>query len=187
MLSLSHDSLTAAYLLMEDGVLLNAYQMQQLQMFCPHSLTPPAIVKAPPNNASFWTRKQLFSMLLPCDFDYSFPSNGVFVSDGELISSTKAPNWFRDLDSNVVHSLVQQFQGKSLDFFNVMREVLCEWLSMTGFSVSLLDLSLSSDSHVPKNLMEEISFALEYTEDVCNYKQLSTGYYKDFLAGNCVD
>ncbi|QHO16972.1 DNA-directed RNA polymerase IV subunit [Arachis hypogaea] len=47
LLSLSQDSLTAAHLLMEDGVLLNVYQMQQLQMFCAHNLTSPAIVKAP--------------------------------------------------------------------------------------------------------------------------------------------
>ncbi|NEL99657.1 hypothetical protein G3V84_23695, partial [Escherichia coli] len=90
LLSLSQDSLTAAYLLMDDGVLLNVYQMQQLQMFCPHNLTLPAIVKAPSSNTSFWSGKQLFSMLLPSNFDYSFPSNDVLVSDGELISSSEA-------------------------------------------------------------------------------------------------
>ncbi|MED6131304.1 hypothetical protein PIB30_008638 [Stylosanthes scabra] len=61
LLSLSQDSLTAAHLLMEDGVLLNVYQMQQLQMFGPHKLIQPAIVKAPSSNTSFWTGKQLFS------------------------------------------------------------------------------------------------------------------------------
>ncbi|RYQ79818.1 hypothetical protein Ahy_Scaffold1g106629 isoform A [Arachis hypogaea] len=100
LLSLSQDSLTAAHLLMEDGVLLNVYQMQQLQMFCAHNLTPPAIVKAP------------------------------------------------------------------------SKKVLCEWLSMTGFTVSLADLYLASDSYARKNMMEEISFGLQEAEHSCNFKQL---------------
>nr|KYP67245.1 DNA-directed RNA polymerase II subunit RPB1 [Cajanus cajan] len=100
LLSLSQDSLTAAYLLMEDGVLLNVYQMQQLQMFCNKRLTPPAFVKAPSCN------------------------------------------------------------------------ILCEWLSMTGFSVSLSDLYLSSDSYARKNMMEEITYGIQDAEKACNFKQL---------------
>ena len=57
--------------------------------------------------ASFWTGKQLFSLLLPPNFDYY--SNGELFNDGELIISSKALDWFRDYDSNIVHSLVQQF------------------------------------------------------------------------------
>ncbi|CAL0312687.1 unnamed protein product [Lupinus luteus] len=49
MLSLSQDSLTASYLLMEDGVLLSTYQIQQLQMLSPHNLTLPAI------ETSYWS------------------------------------------------------------------------------------------------------------------------------------
>ena len=48
-------------------------------------------------------------MLLPSNFDLY--SNGVLFSDGELINSCKALGWFRDYDSNIVHNLVQQFQG----------------------------------------------------------------------------
>ncbi|KAJ1416079.1 RNA polymerase, alpha subunit [Sesbania bispinosa] len=184
LLSLSQDSLTAAYLLMEDGVLLNVYQMQQLQMFCNKKLTPPAIVKAPSSNTSFWSGKQLFSMLLPSNFDYSFPSNGVFVSDGELISSSEASSWLRDSDCNIFQRLVEHFQGKTLDFLYGAQKVLCEWLSMIGFSVSISDLYLSSDSYARKNMMEEISYGLQEAEQACDFNQLLVDSFCDFLSGS---
>ncbi|KAL9328666.1 hypothetical protein ACSQ67_003669 [Phaseolus vulgaris] len=184
LLSLSEDSLTAAYLLMEDGVLLDVYQMQQLQMLCNKGLAPPAIVKSPSSNSSFWSGKQLFSMLLPSDFDYSFPSDGVVVSDGELVSSFEASGWLRDSDCNVFQGLVEHFQGKSLNFLFAAQNVLCEWLSMTGFSVSLSDLYLSSDSYARKNMIEEICYGLQDAEKACNFKQLLLDCYCDFLSGN---
>ncbi|KAE9613175.1 putative DNA-directed RNA polymerase [Lupinus albus] len=187
LLSLSQDSLTAAYLLMEDGVLLNVYEMQQLQMFCPYKLTLPAVVKAPSSNSSFWCGKQLFSMLLPSKFDYSFPSDGVFVRDGELISSSEASGWLRDSDCNVFQSLVEHFKGKTLDFLYAAQKALCEWLTMTGFSVSLSDLYLSSDSYARKNMMEEIAYGLQEAEESCNFKQLLVDDYCDFISGNLQD
>ncbi|KAE9606928.1 putative DNA-directed RNA polymerase [Lupinus albus] len=187
LLSLSQDSLTAAYLLMEDGALLNVYEMQQLQMFCPYKLTLPAIVKAPSNNSSFWSGKQLFSMLLPSNFDYSFPPDDVFVRDGELISSSEASGWLRDSDCNVFQSLLHHIKGKTLDFLYAAQKALCEWLSMTGFSVSLSDLYLSSDSYSRKNMMEEISYGLQAAEEACNFKQLLVDDYCDFLSGNLQD
>ncbi|MED6198738.1 hypothetical protein PIB30_069412 [Stylosanthes scabra] len=133
------DSLTAAHLLMEDGVLLNVYQMQQLQMF------------------------------------------GL---NGELISSSEASGWLRDSDCNIFQSIVEQCRGETLDFLYAAQKVLCEWLSMTGFTVSLADLYLASDSYARKNMMEEISFGLQEAENSCNFKQLLVDYYCDFLAGN---
>ncbi|XP_047156504.1 DNA-directed RNA polymerase IV subunit 1 isoform X2 [Vigna umbellata] len=184
LLSLSEDSLTAAYLLMEDGVLLDVYQMQQLQMLCNKGLPPPGIVKAPSSKSSFWSGKQLFSMLLPSDFGYSFSSDGVVVSDGELLSSFEASGWLRDSDCNVFQSLVEHFQGKSLNFLFAAQNVLCEWLSMIGFSVSLSDLYLSSDSYARKNMIEEIFYGLQDAEKACDFKQLLLDCYCDFLSGN---
>ncbi|KAF7828324.1 DNA-directed RNA polymerase IV subunit 1 isoform X1 [Senna tora] len=184
LLSLGQDSLTAAYLLMEDGVLLNIYQMQQLQMFCPHNLKMPAIVKAYSSNAMFWTGMQLFSMLLPPDFDYSYPSSGIFISNGEFISQSESSGWLRDSDCNIFQSLVQCYHEKSLGFLYVAQTVLCEWLSMTGFSVSLSDLYLSSDFYSRKNMMEEIFYGLKEAEYACNFKQLLVDHYRDFLSGN---
>ncbi|XP_012574546.1 DNA-directed RNA polymerase IV subunit 1 isoform X2 [Cicer arietinum] len=184
LLSLSQDSLTAAYLLLEDGVLLNVYQMQQLQMHCSRKLIPPAIVKAPSSNTSCWSGKQLFSMLMPSSFDYAFPSDGVFVCDGELISCSEASGWLRDSDNNVFQSLVEHFQGKTLDILHGAQKALCEWLSMTGFSVSLSDLYLSSDSYARKNMIEEISYGLQEAEQACDFNQLLVDYCCDFLSGS---
>nr|XP_023891824.1 DNA-directed RNA polymerase IV subunit 1 isoform X2 [Quercus suber] len=180
LLSLSQDSLTAAHLVMEDGVLLNLFQMQQLQMFCPHQLLWPAIMKAPSLNSFVWTGKQLFSMLLPPGFDYDFPSNGVLVSDGELLSS-EGSFWLRDNNNNLFQSLVKHYQGKVLDFLFAAQEVLCEWLSMQGLSVSLLDLYLTSDSYSRKNMMDEIFCGLQEAEHMCNFKQLMVDSCWDFL------
>ncbi|KAJ7944857.1 DNA-directed RNA polymerase subunit [Quillaja saponaria] len=187
LLSLGQDSLTAAYLLMEDGCLLNLFQIQQLKMFCSHQLPLPSIVKVPLFNSSFWTGKQLFSMLLPPGFNYSFPSNCVSVCDGELISSSEESVWLRETDGNIFHSLVEHCQGESLDFLYAALEVLCEWLSMRGFSVSLADLYLSSNSYSRKNLMDDILYGLQDAKDACNIKQLMVNSFCDFLSGSNVD
>ncbi|KAM3749151.1 hypothetical protein ACB098_05G160900 [Castanea mollissima] len=181
LLSLSQDSLTAAHLIMEDGVLLNLFQLQQLQMFCPYQFPLPAIVKAPSLSGSVWTGKQLFSMLLPPGFGYVFPSNGVHVSNGELLSS-EGSFWLCDNDSNLFHSLVKYCRGKVVDFLYAAQEVLCEWLSMQGLSVSLSDLYLCSNSRFRKNMMDEINFGLKEEEQTSNFKLLMIDSCQDFLA-----
>ncbi|GKV23049.1 hypothetical protein SLEP1_g32834 [Rubroshorea leprosula] len=184
LLSFSHDSLTAVCLVKEDGVLLNHCQMQQLQMFCPHQLPFPAIVKSPWLKSSVWTGKQLLSMLLPPGFDFVFPPNGVCISNGELISSFEGSAWLRDTDGNLFESLIQHYQGKVLDFLHAAQEVLCEWLSTRGLSVSLQDLYLSSDSHSRNNMLSEIFCGLQEAEQTCNYKLLMVDTSREFLSGN---
>ncbi|CAK9173084.1 unnamed protein product [Ilex paraguariensis] len=191
LLSPSHDSLTAAHLVVEDGVLLNLFQMQQLQMFCPHQLQLPAVIKAPsPNNhckatsCCLWTGKQLFSLLLPPDFNYLFPSNGVRISKGELISSSSGSSWLRDSAGNLFHSLVKHCQGEALGFLHAAQEVLCEWLSMRGLSVSLSDFYLSSDSYSRTNMIDEVSCGLQEAERLSHIRLLMVNYNRDFLIGS---
>ncbi|PPD90849.1 hypothetical protein GOBAR_DD12232 [Gossypium barbadense] len=184
LLSLSHDSLTAAYLVKEDGVLLNLFQMQQLEMFCPNHSPLPAIVKAPLLSNPVWTGKQLFSMLFPPEFDYVFAPSDVVIHNGDLICSSEGSSWLRDADGNLFQSLIKHFQGKVLDFLHAAQEVLCEWLSMRGLSVSLLDLYLSPDTDSQKNMMDEIFYGLQEAEQTCNFKQLMVDSCQDFLAGN---
>lgn len=184
LLSLSQDSLSAAHLVMEDGVLLNLFQMQQLEMFCPYQLQSPAIIKAPLLDTQVWTGKQLFSMLLPPGFNYVFPLNGVRISDGELISSSDGSAWLRDIDGNLFSSLVKDCQGKALDFLYAAQEVLCEWLSMRGLSVSLSDIYLSSDSISRKNMIDEVFCGLLVAEQTCHFKQLLVDSSQNFLIGS---
>lgn len=182
LLSLSHDSLTAAHLILEDGVLLNQCQMQQLQMSCPRQFSLPAIFKALSKGSCYWTGKQLFSLLLPSDFDYFFPSNGVCIRKGEIMSSNGS-SWLRDTDGNLFRSLVKHYGDQVLHFLFAAQEVLCEWLSMRGLSVSLSDLYLSSDSSTRKNMVTEISCGLKEAERLSYVTLLMVDYTRDFLVG----
>ncbi|KAF2313211.1 hypothetical protein GH714_009788 [Hevea brasiliensis] len=185
LLSLSQDSLVAAHLVMEDGVFISLFQMQQLQMFCPHQLSP-AIIKAPLPNGCVWTGKQLISMLLPRGLDHDFPSNNVCIRDGELISS-EGSFWLRDTDGNLFQSLVKHCQSQVLDFLHTAQEVLCEWLSMRGLSVSLSDLYLCPDSNSWNNMMSEVFCGIQDAVHTCNVKQFMVDSCQDFLAGNGED
>lgn len=180
LLAFCQDSLIAAYLVLEDGVFLSCLQMQQLQMFCPHRLLSPAIAKTPSLNSGVWTGKQLFSMLLPPNFGYVFPTRGVEIKDGEIISS-EGSSWLHDNDGNIFQSLINHYPDKFLDILYVAQEVLCDWLSVRGLSVSLLDLYLSSDPCTHSVMMDEIFYGLQEAEDTCNFKQLMLDSCKDFL------
>lgn len=183
LLSLSQDSLSAAHLVMEDGVLLDLLQIQQLQMFCPYQLQSPAIIGASLPDTQVWTGKQLFSMLLPPDFNYVLKSSGIHISDGQVISSPDGSAWLRDIDGNIFSFLVKHYQGKALDFLYAAQELLCEWLSMRGLSVSLSDLYLCSDSISRKNMIDEVLCGLQAAEQTCHFKQLLVDSSQNFLVG----
>ncbi|KAK1374781.1 DNA-directed RNA polymerase [Heracleum sosnowskyi] len=194
LLSLTQDSLTAAQLVIEDGVLLNRSQMQQLQMLCPQSrpLQAPAIVKASArkncsefaSSDTLWTGKQLFSLLLPQDFYYNCPSSAVQIMKGELITSRSTSSWLRDTKGNLFSSLVSHCQGKFLDFLHAAQGVLSEWLFMRGLSVSLADMYLSSDSHSRKDMIDEVSCGLREAEHISSVKLLMVDSNLDFLVGS---
>ncbi|KAK6947711.1 RNA polymerase Rpb1, domain 3 [Dillenia turbinata] len=133
LLSPCQDSLTAAYLVMKEDILLNKYQMQQFVMFCPHRSQMPTIVRGHSLNSCAWTGKQLFSMLLP-PVDYDVPGH-------------------------------DHCQGGSLDFLYTAQEILCEWLSMRGLTISLADICLASESNCWENMMCEASCGLDEAEE----------------------
>ncbi|VFQ77049.1 unnamed protein product [Cuscuta campestris] len=185
LLSLSHDSLTAAHLLLEDRVLLDCFQLQQLSMFCngQGKLPVPAIIKGMSCGSCAWTGKQFFSMFLPGNFDYKFQSDSVCVSQGEVLSSSGS-TWLRDRTSeNLVHSLIMHCGGEALQFLNAAQDALCEWLSMRGLSISLSDLYLSDDPVTRKNLLDEISYGLREAETLSSISQMLIEDNQDFLTG----
>lgn len=180
LLALGQDSLTAAYLFLEDGVILNKAEMQQLQMFCSYIPVLPAVTMSK-SGASFWTGKQLFSLLLPPDFEFTHASNGVSIKRGELVSSSHGSSWLNDSNGNLVQCLLRHCRDGALDFLNGGQEVLCEWLSRRGFSVSLSDLYLSSDSDSRKNLLDELLCGLQEAENISKTSLLMVGCNQDFL------
>ncbi|VFQ69378.1 unnamed protein product [Cuscuta campestris] len=184
LLALSHDSLTAAHLVLEDGVILNRCQIQQLQMSCPGQLPTPAIFKVLSNGSCYWTGKQLLSLLLPSDFDYVFPSNnnGACIRKGEILSCNGS-SWLRDTDGNLIRSFIKHYGDQVLHFLFSAQEVLSEWLSMKGLSVSLYDLCLCSDPSSRKNMVTEISCGLKEAERLSLITTLMVDKNQDFLVG----
>ncbi|KAL3499420.1 hypothetical protein ACH5RR_038513 [Cinchona calisaya] len=180
LLSLSHDSLTAAHLILEEGVTFNKLQMQQLQMFCSFRMQFPAIIKAP-GNTCFWTGKQLFSLLIPPGFDYVSSSNGVQINKGEIVTSSNGSSWLWDTDGNLFDSLVKYSKDEVLGFLYAAQEVLCEWLAMRGLSVSLSDLCLTSDPDFRQNMIDEVSCGLQEAELLSSIELLMVDSNQDFL------
>lgn len=184
LLSLTHDSLTAANLILGDGVTLSKVEMQQLQMSCPQKLLSPALLKSLSSNMPFWTGKQLFSLFLPLSFDYAFPSHGVCISKGEILTSSDSSSWMREADENLFYHLVKQCKDEFLDFLFAAQEVLCEWLSTRGLSVSLADLYLASDLYFRENLMDEVFCGLQEAELLSDISCLMVDYNEEFLIEN---
>ncbi|CAI0374226.1 unnamed protein product [Linum tenue] len=175
LLSLGQDSLTAAHLVLDDGVFLNKFQIQQLQMFSSKELSSPL-------SDGVWTGKQLISMLLPKGFDYDFPSDNASIRDGEIVTCDGSL-WLRDTEANLFQSLVQYCPGNVLDLLHAAQRVLCEWLSMRGLSVSLSDFYLCPDSYSRESMMDEITYGMKEAEKTCITRQLMVDSFQDFLTG----
>ncbi|KAI3414692.1 DNA-directed RNA polymerase [Psidium guajava] len=183
LLSLGQDSLIAAHLILEGSVCLNRFSIQQLKMLCPNELPPPAIVKVPSVEGGIWTGKQLFQMLLPTGLEWFSSSNDIGIRNGEIVFS-EGSGWLRDTDDNLFQRLITFSQSRVLNVLHDAQEVLCEWLSTRGLSVSLSDLYLASDSFSRENMIEEISCGLQEADEACNIKQFMVDSSRDFLAGN---
>ncbi|XP_010533721.1 PREDICTED: DNA-directed RNA polymerase IV subunit 1 isoform X2 [Tarenaya hassleriana] len=186
LLILGQDSLTAAYLVnVEKNRLLKRSEIQQLRMYCPFEMPPPAMIRASLlDNKPRWTGMQIFSMLFPPGFNFEFPSNDVVVRNGDLLSSSEGSAWLRDCDGNFIQNLIDYDKSKVLDIVYSAQEMLSEWLSMRGLSVSLSDLYLSTDTESRRNMLEEINYGLQEAEQVCNFQQLTVNSCLDLLAGN---
>ncbi|XP_051137379.1 DNA-directed RNA polymerase IV subunit 1 isoform X2 [Andrographis paniculata] len=183
---LTQDTLTAAYLFVEDGVFLSKAEMQQLQMYTSYKPMLPAIVQ-PSSETPIWTGKQLFSLLLPQDFEYNCPSSGVRISGGELALSSRSFSWLHDSSENLFQCLIRHCGEKALDFLNAGQDLLCEWLMGMGLSVSLSDLYLSPDQDSRKNLLEDVSYALQKAEEFSDASLLMVDGNQDFLTGQFED
>ncbi|WOL10016.1 hypothetical protein Cni_G18770 [Canna indica] len=172
LVSLTHDSLTAAYLLTAKRETFTKFDMQQFAMLCPFQLPLPAIVKAPKLSAPLWTGDQLFGMLIPPTLDFHTNSRNIVISKGEIMSSPGVSFWLRNATGSLFSTMFKRYGRKSLDYLYCAQELLCEYLSLRGLSVSLSDVYLSSDSYSRRKMIGELLFGLEEAEDACRVKQL---------------
>ncbi|ERN19396.1 hypothetical protein AMTR_s00069p00150990 [Amborella trichopoda] len=125
LVSLSHDSLTAAYLVTRNDEFLDQFQMQQLQMFCPSELPIPAICKSPLSRGPLWTGHQFFSMFLPKSLDYQYVSNGVLISEGELLTTSGESRWLQNSNEGIFFAIVKHVPLKALSYLHSAQEALC--------------------------------------------------------------
>nr|AJA90757.1 DNA-directed RNA polymerase IV largest subunit [Cycas revoluta] len=160
LIALTHDSLLAAHLMTANHFFIDKFQMQQLNMFCCSSVPKPAILKAPMLESPLWTSKQLFSMVLPSNLNYTNTRNRVVVSDGELLCCSGGSEWLQNSSDGIACAISRDCPSKALDYLYRAQIVLSEWISMNGFSVSLSDVYLTSNSDRRGKMLEEISFGL---------------------------
>lgn len=173
LVSLTHDSLAAAHLLTSSDVLLKKTEFQQLQMLC-HSLsqTPmPSIIKSMNSQASLWTGKQLFGMLLPSDMDFSIDPT-LHIRDGEVLACSSEASWLQNNTSGLFSVMFKQYGAEALEFLSSAQDILCEFLTMRGLSVSLSDFYLFSDHYSRRKLADEVKLALDDAEEAFRVKQL---------------
>ncbi|XP_020084500.1 DNA-directed RNA polymerase IV subunit 1 isoform X1 [Ananas comosus] len=181
LVSLSHDSLVAAYLLTGTDVFLSKYEMQHLEMLCPSHMPFPSIIKYPNFGSPLWTGQQLFGMLLPPGIDFSVDSKKLHIIDGEVLSSPQMSFWLQSSTSSIFSTMFKSYGRRALDFLCSAQELLCEYLTMRGLSVSLSDLYLASDFYSRTKMTEEVNFGLDEAEDACRVKQLLLDPRIEFL------
>ncbi|CAL5069467.1 unnamed protein product [Urochloa decumbens] len=173
LVSLTHDSLAAAHLLTSTDVFLNKSEVQQLQMLCLSvSATPvPAIIQSMNFQGSLWTGKQFFSMLLPSGMNFSCDRK-LHIIDSEVLTCSSGSSWLQNSTSGFFSIMFKQYGRQALDFLSSAQEVLCEFLTMRGLSVSLSDLYMFSDHYSRRKLTEGVKLALDEAEEAFRIKQI---------------
>ncbi|MQL93102.1 hypothetical protein Taro_025744, partial [Colocasia esculenta] len=172
LIPLSQDSLTAAHLLTGDMVFLSKHEMQQLHMSPSSLLKQPAIIKAPFLTAPLWTGQQLFSSILPKDLYFSVTSKMIHISKGEVLVSPIKSSWLQNSVDGLFSRIAKCYGGKALDCFFLAQEVLSEWISMRGFSVSLGDIYISSNAYDRAKLIQEVDYGMQEAEHASYVKNL---------------
>ncbi|XP_028548583.1 DNA-directed RNA polymerase IV subunit 1 [Dendrobium catenatum] len=167
LLSLTHDSLTAAYLLTAKEAFLNKFEIQQLEMFCHHQSPVPAIITGPNLESPLWTGQQLLSMLFPPLVDLYEASRTLHHFKGELLFDPQFLSWLQNKPNSIFYWMSTNYGEKALDYLFSAQEVLCEYLTMRGLTVSLGDVYLTSDSYTRTKMTDEVNFGLQEAADAC--------------------
>ncbi|XP_015696685.1 DNA-directed RNA polymerase IV subunit 1-like [Oryza brachyantha] len=173
LVSLTHDSLTAAHQLTSSDVFLQKAEFQQLQMLCSSvSSTPmPSILKSSKSQGPLWTGKQLFGMLIPSGMNINFDEK-LHIKDSEVLAFSSGSFWLQNNTSSLFSVMFEEYGCKALEFLSSSQDVLCEFLTMRGLSVSLSDFYLLSDHYSRRKLIEEVHLALDEAEEAFQIKQI---------------
>ncbi|MDJ0270569.1 MAG: DNA-directed RNA polymerase subunit A' [Aigarchaeota archaeon] len=158
------DFLTSMYLLTREGTSFNKREMAQLLAAIKYSgpIPEPAIKKPEPR----WTGKQIFSLLMPRDFNHTFrssfdPNRPVVIRNGELVEGVIDKNAIGIEKANsILHRLARDYGNEvAREFLDKVVRLANTYLEIHGFTFSVEDLT------VPREAYEEISRVLRQTED----------------------
>lgn len=171
LLSLTHDSLTAAYLLTAKEAFLNKFEIQQLEMLCHHQSPVPAIITGPNLKSPLWTGQQLLNMLFPPLANLYESSRTRHHLKGELLFDLDFLCWLQNKPNSVFYWMSKNYGEKALDYLFSAQEVLCEYLTTRGLTVSLADIYLAANSYSRMKMIDEVNFGLQEAADACRVRE----------------
>ncbi|HDM88694.1 MAG TPA: DNA-directed RNA polymerase subunit A', partial [Candidatus Bathyarchaeota archaeon] len=179
------DFITAAYLLTRKSTLLNKKEVCKLLIAAGYEgeLPEPAI-KEP---KELWTGKQIFSLFLPKDFNYTLKASicrncktclrekcpydaYVVIKNGQLICGVIDKNSIgAEKSESILHRIIKDYGTEAArEFLNKICKVLTRFITMRGFSFSYEELNLSDKAK--KEIEETIRKAerrvAEFTEQL---------------------
>ena len=94
------------------------------------------------------------------------------IMDSEVLTCSSGSSWLQNSTSGLFSVMFKQYGHKALDFLSSAQEVLCEFLTMRGLSVSLSDLYMFSDHYSRRKLTEGVKLALDEAEEAFQIKQI---------------
>ncbi len=146
------DFLTAAYLLTKDDTYLTKKEMSYLLAAIGYEgeLPEPEVKKPEPK----WSGKQLFSLLLPKNFNHTFraafsPEVEVVIKDGKLVKGVIDKNAIGVEKANsILHRMMSEY-GPDLtrEFIDKLVKLLNTYLNLRGFSFGIDDLEIPSKAY----------------------------------------
>src|SRR5665811_886843 len=152
------DSLTSAYILTQDDVLVDNDLWDDMMMLITANDSLPSLEDrlqkrgmgrtpdASDNNIEKYSGKALFSALLPEDFYYK--KSGVIVWDGILVSGVITKSTLGTTHNSIVQVMYKKYGShRVVDFLSDAPKILERWLSNRGFSIGLSDCFPTNERH----------------------------------------
>jgi len=145
------DFLTAAYLLTKDDTYLTRKEMAYLLAAVGYDgeLPEPEVKEPEPR----WSGKQLFSLLLPRDFNHTFrasfsPEIEVVIRDGKLIKGVIDKSAIGVEKANsILHKMMSEYgPDATREFLDKLVKLLNTYLNMRGFSFGIDDLEIPDEA-----------------------------------------
>ncbi len=161
------DFLTSAYLLTKKDTLLNKNEVSLLCASIKYDgELPEPIIKTPEPK---WSGKQIFSLLLPKDFNHELESSfedekQVIIKNGQLISGVLDRNSIGiEKTNSILHVLAKEYGPDYVkEFLDKLCRLLNTFITIKGFTFSLDDLKVPDETYEEvDNALKEMDYELQ--------------------------